>query len=167
MGAYCPECSVTPGVCPPGRFWDVDPGLKPTADDIEEGDECRRCTPGYYCPGANMIGAPTLQGDALECDEGFYCANRLTTSNGSVVSAGARVANPSAGVCPAGHFCQVSVMHRATAPTRARSARSAPSALISLSLSLSCTFAFAAVSRYCWMFRAAHRLPCGSQWLVM
>ncbi|XP_070552128.1 fibrillin-2-like [Ptychodera flava] len=79
VGHYCAEGTATPQPCPPGTF---NPDMRLTAEN-----ECRNCTPGYYCGHHGMNYTDT------QCDAGYYC------------DTGADIAQFKQ--CTPGHYCPV------------------------------------------------------------
>ena len=80
-GAYCPEDSTSPTLCPAGSF---NPGLGGPGLA-----SCRPCTAGSYCHSAGQANATGL------CSAGYYCP------------AGQLVPEPHAYGCPVGYRCPV------------------------------------------------------------
>ena len=78
-GHYCPKGSSGQLPCPPGTY--SDQKLRTKVED------CKACTPGYYCMSSGLS-APTG-----ECDEGYYCPPRSILPRTTEL------------LCPKGSFC--------------------------------------------------------------
>ena len=76
IGHYCPEGSMAPTECPPGRA--------SAARGLHNESECAPCTAGFMCPNASTVTA------TVRCTPRFFCPG------GDVVATE---------LCSAGHFC--------------------------------------------------------------
>ncbi|CEM28618.1 unnamed protein product [Vitrella brassicaformis CCMP3155] len=97
-GAYCPEGSSYPLLCPPGTF-------NPDQNEVDE-TACDPCTAGYACPFAGMTA-----GNTVKCATGHYCpegtryATQFPCPRGTYTDSENLAAESSCDPCPAGKAC--------------------------------------------------------------
>jgi len=92
-GHYCPEGSISPTPCPPGKFTTA-------TNNVELGD-CIDCPGGYYCSSETELGMSNF---GFECDEGYYCdgGDKVAKPYKKCVDPNTCPENK---VCPKGHNC--------------------------------------------------------------
>ncbi|XP_028320851.1 uncharacterized protein LOC114474630 [Gouania willdenowi] len=83
-GHYCPQATIRPLPCPRGTFSNL--------SKLMAKEDCRPCTPGYYCD-SEGLSAPSGK-----CWRGFYCSGGADRPDPPLRSS-------HGGPCPKGHYC--------------------------------------------------------------
>ena len=96
-GAYCPEASVMPTLCPIGRY--------SAATDATTSGACGLCDTGMACPRAGLTAPP------MNCSAGHYCpaGTEFPTDNpcppGTYTDSTDLISEGQCETCPAGYAC--------------------------------------------------------------
>ncbi|KAG8568304.1 hypothetical protein GDO81_013953 [Engystomops pustulosus] len=91
IGHFCPEGTLSPVPCPVGT-------LKNTTGGFSV-DSCVPCYAGYFCASVGLSSPTGL------CSAGFFCPGNFTSTN------------PTAFLCPKGHYCSSGSSHPIPCPT--------------------------------------------------